>query len=833
MDSLTGCQGAPGKRRPQGWDPNRVFLSHAASDKARFVDELYRRLRSEALDVWYDSHELLGGDIQDEKILDEDLPSCGVFVSVLSENSQQSAYVAQEIAVADGCRRDRHCKIILVVLDDAEVPRRLRPTHYIKIADTDSFDAEFEKLVRSIRAASRDLAARLPDVSDYVGVNLPLPPDPFFNREKELAALDGALRKSRERTLPRAAVLAGLPGAGKSALAAQWANAIAGDFDDPALRVDFLPRGRSVVPDIEDIVGGLVRHLGGPEAVPARPADAIPTYRRLTSHKRLLLLAENVTQPAQLAQIMPPGPGSLVVATTTAFFDTTGEQYFDLPPIQELSSSDAAEMLRAFAGPRDRDEPREDWEQLAHACGCLPIALAVCGARLRDRPTWSVRFLLEDLRRVEAPFSALIGDADSGPMRVFEHAYRDFDAEAQSMYCRLGSFRGSTLTVPTAAALSGQSPSDAERILDMLFAHGMLIERAPRRYQIHPIVHEHMRSAFERHESTRTSEECVVGLLEWYLGAARRIDRAIAPERLRIDADDELRPRDDIPRPGTPAEANQWYLAERENIIAVLEDAADLGAHRHVWRMAEALWLPQSNMRLFADWIACSRSGAVAARECGNAAAEARLLSHLARAYAEQGCHERAREEMRSADRCLDTVTHPLLEASITEFRGSLALLEGELRLARKHFARARRQMSRLGNVRGAAIANMYLARAHNARGARRRAHRVAKNAIRGFRKIGDSVNEAKADLSRVRALTSTRRPMRALDDVCTVIAALKREGLRFDEAQAHELAHRVIDCGGDQDCAHLRQAFQIYRKLGHARAEQLEPLVCANSAER
>ena len=832
MESLNGDQSAPSQRRPPGWDPQRVFLSHAARDKARFVDELFRKLSFEGLDVWYDSSELLGGDIQDKKILDEDLPSCGVFVVVLTKNSIGSAYVAQEIAVADGCRRDLHCTIIPVVVDGVPVPRSLRPTTYIRVANTDSFETEFERLVRSIRAASRRLESGLSDMSSHISLELPLPPEQFINREKELAALDGVMQETRAHSQPRAAVLAGLPGAGKSALAAQWVRSVRDEFDDPALTVDFAPRGRSVVPDVNDVVGGLVRRLGGPEAVPANPSEVIPAYRRLTDDKRLLLLVENISQLAQLEQVMPHGRGSLVVATTTTLFDPGSERHITPLPVGELEPFDAAVMLRTLAGRREGDEPQEDWEELAHACGCLPVALAVCGVRLRDRRTWSVRYLIEDLQDVKAPISLLIGDVSGGPTRVLERTYRDFDVELQRFYRRLGAFSGATLTAPTAAALAGASPSIAGRLLEDLLAHRLLIEDAPRRYRIHPIVQEHMRSAFARLESSRSSEECVSALLDWYLGAVRRIDRALAPERLRIDADDDLMARDDIPQPATTAEANDWYLAERQNVIPIVEDAADLGMHRQVWRIAEALWLPHSNMRLFADWITCSRLGAVAAHESGNAAAEARLRSHLARAYAGQDDHERAQVEMATATACLEATTHPLLAASITEFWGTCALFANDLRRARKYLARARRQMSRLGNARGVAIANLHLARTHNARQAHRRARRAAESAIRGFEQIGDGVNVAKARMSRAVALVSLKGSRSVLAELRSTIDALAREGLRFDEAQLHELAHKTLRGDHAEAHGHVQRAYQIYRELGHADAERLEPRVLPRDAE-
>ena len=829
-----GGQSSSSHDRPVGWSAHRTFLSHAASDKERFVDELHQRLCLEVQDVWYDRNRLRGGDLVDRKILDQALPSCGVFVVVLSKDSVERPYVNDEIDIALRLRREGHCSIIVVVLDGADVPRRLGSALYIAISDTAQFDVEFDELVRSIRAAAADHATGLPDMSSYIGLDLPLPPRHFVNRENDLARLDGMLSDLEERRNPRAAVLSGLPGTGKSALAAQWASAARMHFDDPALSVDFVPHGRTVVPDIQDVVASLVRRIGGVDAVPSDPAETVAVYRRLTSGKRMLLLADNVTLASQLEQIMPQGEGSLVVATATGPIEAHYGLNVEVLAVDVLALADAAVMLREFAGRPAQAASQEEWEELAHGCGRLPLALAVCGARLRDRPTWSVRFMIDELKRAEAPMSTFIGDVPGAPAKVFDRAYREFDSEFQRFYRRLGVFPGATLSAPTAGALTGVSAEVAEHRLDQLWRLHLLKETAPRRYQIHAIVQEHMRGLLGSDETSGAREERVAGLLEWYLGAVRRADRAISVSRLRIDQEDDSRSRTDLPDLATPAAATVWYLTERRNIVPLLEAAADLGLHRHVWRIAEALWLPLSSLRLYSDWVTCDSLGVVAAGACDNPAAEARLRSHLARAYADQGRHALASEEMSRAEQCLRAKAHPELAASIDEFRGVCALRRGDLRDAKRLLALARKRMSHLHNERGVAIVDMHLAGVFNRQEARRRALKFADRAIQGFELIGDEVNLAKAHLARTRALVGAKDSKGAVPELLITIRRLRDAGLRFDEANAHEMAAEELQAVGDEDASanHVQRAYQIYRDLGHARAENLESSLLVGAAE-
>lgn len=63
--------------------PPKVFISHAAADKERFVIEFATRLRTNGVDAWVDQWEMNPGDSLVDKIFAEGLGGCQAMVVVL------------------------------------------------------------------------------------------------------------------------------------------------------------------------------------------------------------------------------------------------------------------------------------------------------------------------------------------------------------------------------------------------------------------------------------------------------------------------------------------------------------------------------------------------------------------------------------------------------------------------------------------------------------------------------------------------------------------------------------------------------------------------------
>ena len=814
----------------------RVFISHNTADKERFVNGLAERLRDAGVEVWYDKWELLPGDSLVDLIFNEGLGHSDVVIAVLSSNSIESNWVRKELNVATIKTIWGQCKIIPVVLDGVPVPESLIDTLYQQIPDTDSYDEEFGLILagisRPLNTAAVGKAQGLRP-GNKTPHQLPVAPRRFVNRERELARLDGVLNESKGATYPCVAVLVGLPGMGKSALAAHWSNSVRGEFSDGELYIDFAPRGSDTVPDIGDIMASLLRDLGVVvDAVPADLASQRATFERLTDSKRLLIVAENISEAAQLKLALPQGHGSMVVATTNHYIGELAIDGAEMVELQALDRDDAIAVLKGISGSRNRDDSHEELGELSDVCGGLPIALAVCGAQLGHHPKWSVRDLIDDIRSADDALVALGGDHSHSFKRAVDAVYRSFGDDLRHFYGSLDLFPGQTLGIPTSAVIAGVAPHEADRMLRALHDAQLLIEVEPHRYQAHGLVREHMKTAFAEVASPGDAEQRGADLVEWYYGSVRCADLAIAENRLRIAPDEEIASPVEFPRFESPSQPFEWYMMERHNIVAVMHLADRLGLHHRVWQMAVSLWRMFSDQRLLADWRECDLLGVEAAVMCENRDAEARLRSELARALAELGEHEQAQDEMSLSRKLVEQSENLTLRASVTEFHGTCAFLAGLNTDAMAAYDSARAQMQELGNERGVAIADLQRCRVFTAMGRYPDALDTARRCQSAFEQLGDTANTAKAAFEVVRALRGSEESGDVSRELQWAIDMLEQSGLDFHLAQAHELSAQVYaTLRNPQEAARHRQsAYRLFRKLGHQHAERLEPLVLADS---
>ncbi len=100
----------------------------------------------------YAAWALLDGDSLTDRIFEHGIADAEVFIVVLSQNSIGSNWVRAELDVGLVRRIGNKARLIPVVLDGVEPPVALEATLQRRIANTDSYDEEFEGLLRSIFA---------------------------------------------------------------------------------------------------------------------------------------------------------------------------------------------------------------------------------------------------------------------------------------------------------------------------------------------------------------------------------------------------------------------------------------------------------------------------------------------------------------------------------------------------------------------------------------------------------------------------------------------------------------------------------------------------------
>ncbi|MGY4927407.1 BTAD domain-containing putative transcriptional regulator [Streptomyces sp. 900105755] len=129
---------------------------------------------------------------------------------------------------------------------------------------------------------------------------LPPAPGDFVGRERLRERLGLALRPGGEAVA--LAVLSGIGGVGKTALALRVAHGIRAGYPDGQLYVDLRGDGGSPA-DPADVLVGFLLALGMPAArIPAAPTARAGAYRTLTADRRILVVLDNASDTARVTQ---------------------------------------------------------------------------------------------------------------------------------------------------------------------------------------------------------------------------------------------------------------------------------------------------------------------------------------------------------------------------------------------------------------------------------------------------------------------------------------------------------------------------------------------------
>ncbi|MFE1442814.1 BTAD domain-containing putative transcriptional regulator [Streptomyces sp. NPDC058739] len=480
---------------------------------------------------------------------------------------------------------------------------------------------------------------------------LPPPPAHFTGRTGVRDDLLGTLAR------PSAvAVVSGMAGVGKSALALHVAHGLRERFPDGQLYVNL----HGATPGMTPLTPGqalaaLLRDLGTePRRIPEHPDAAAALLRSLLAPARTLMVLDDAANAAQVRPLLPAGPGCAVIVTSRSPLTALdGAVRFPLSP---LSDEDSAALLRAVSG-RDGLDPGHPLVGLA---GRLPLALRVVAARLAARRALTPEVLAGQLAATEGRLHHLEYD-DLSVRRSLAVAHealaasdREADRDAAAALGRIGALDLPAYGVPLLARLLGTDERRAEAALDRLVDVALLEETAYGRYAPHDLVRDFARELAhsaqdgepaatgpDRHTAAGPDDETAEAALRWYAAVAERILTAILEPGL--DLDDRRRPTvaqppghaadvTAVPPFGSPEEAFAWADGELANIVALAERRAGAGraTDARLSTLLRLLFPCLHRSGRVAEMEVLGRAALTVARRLGDAAAEAYALGDLA-----------------------------------------------------------------------------------------------------------------------------------------------------------------------------------------------------------
>lgn len=445
----------------------------------------------------------------------------------------------------------REARTVLVTELGVEPGPELTRQHAAILKDDPSLDRP------AVRGGAGDWTAicQLPsDIGDFVG------------REQELESLSSVMLGSRADA-PVIAAVHGTPGVGKSTLAVHLAHRLRPHFPDGQLFLR-LAGGSPTPRDPSDLLAELLRalHVDG-ASIPESRDERAALYRSRLADRAVLLLLDDAADEAQVRPLLPGTPHSAVLTTSRSRLMLEGAAVLSLDP---PSSTEARDLLAQMAGAARIESDPDAAHAILRACGRLPLAIRIAGARLAARPAWPLRDLaarLEDTRR-------RLDELALGQLSVranFAVSYAALPPAARRAFRLLGLAGFESAAEWSVAALLGEPGGNADTAIEALVLGGLLTPggtdtAGQPRYGMHDLLRVYARDLADVEENEQQRHQAVCGLV------TECLDRVRAAVR-------------DLPRPAAPpppcspprrAVGYEWLAAERHNLVATVALAVEL-----------------------------------------------------------------------------------------------------------------------------------------------------------------------------------------------------------------------------------------------------------------
>lgn len=245
--------------------------------------------------------------------------------------------------------------------------------------------------------AKADAVSDVPKV-----VQLPAAVTNFTGRQSSIDHLVDLLSSGEEEGVP-VAVISGIQGVGKTALAVHVAHTMHARFPDGQLYAEL--RGYDQEPATpESVLAGFLRAFGMPaNLVPEGLAERSALFRSLLANRRILLLLDNVKDAAQVHMLLPGTPGCAAIVTSRhKLADLTSANLIDL---DVMKPDEALALFTAVVGSERVGPESTAAMDIVAACGFRPLVVRIVAAKLASELSWTVASLRDRITGKGKPAS--------------------------------------------------------------------------------------------------------------------------------------------------------------------------------------------------------------------------------------------------------------------------------------------------------------------------------------------------------------------------------------------------------------------------------------------
>ncbi|MET9241096.1 BTAD domain-containing putative transcriptional regulator [Nonomuraea sp. NPDC003709] len=616
--------------------------------------------------------------------------------------------------------------------------------------------------------------------------------------------------------------VSGIGGVGKTALAVHVAHLAEDLFPDGQLYADL--RGytdEATVP--ESALGGFLRALGiPPDIVPDGLPERAALYRSILADRRILVLLDNARDAEQVSQLLPGSPGCAAIVTSRGkLADLPSARLIDL---DVMEPGEALSLFASVAGAERVSAEHGAAMDVVAACGFLPLAVRIVAARLAARPSWTVASLVPRLADEQRRLDELrVGNL--AVEATFALGYGQL-APAQARAFRLLSLsKGPDISTGAAAAVLSVSQFEAESVLESLVDASLLEAPAPGRYRFHDLLKLFARRQLDKTEPPEAKARALHRLLGFYLASAQSA-HSLAYEGSMIPAN--IVTISEGLSFTSVDEAVAWLIAEGDSLFAAINQAAASAVAGEQLLPAgdllvamEPLLEAGTHTREFAQG---TRAVLSAAQRLGDQGSELRSRYVLGRVLfadnqlkAAEG-HFRVVHELSTA-RGEKIVTGEVLNA--------LAVVVGRQRRhieALELFDAAMRFYRANDVPAGEALVLSYSARDHLGLGRPADAIAAAEKGLALFTEIGSGAGTARARYHLGIVLSRVGRLTEAVHHHAECLAFFRASKQRvWEQRVCSRLAETFIAAGRHPEAVrHAEQALVVSREIGHPYGEAL-----------
>lgn len=607
---------------------------------------------------------------------------------------------------------------------------------------------------------------------------------PYINNERPLGELDRWFTDGGTKV----AVVRGAPGSGRTSLATQWVQTNRAKYPDGQFFVrlasgpDGAERERSALREL------LLANGWAPDEIPTSLDGLANGWRSCSDGKRIAMVIDDALTAAQVRSLLPGAGDSAVLVTEAGRLGSlrasANATFVDIDPMAEPA---ARELLRRIAGDRIAEEPAAVGE-LIELCAGSTIALCVVATLLAERE-WPVQRLAAKLRREEHTLRALSKDESLSVSVVFDAAYERLGKLARECYQVLGVHPGvGDVSADAVAAALGEPEEEVADALDDLVRARLAIESADGRFLLSGLV--------KRHAAAKADGDFVRPLIGYYADHAVATAWAMLPDRVWH--------KTLLPPAGVHADES-WADAEQDNLRAVVAESFRRGEFESVCRFGIALWPFYERGGHAQDMAAVNELGVRAARERGDALAEAVLGFQLGFAHRQRGDLERAVQAFGEALELARRTANAELEATALESLGLARLDQHLLSDAARLLGESLELALQLDDPRRLALARFHLAKALPP------ARALPLLAEARLALAAEPGNLAKIDLWRGRKLIESGK----LDEAAGILRGITAISRERGEVLC-ELAEIAVERGDVASArAQLTEAVEIFRQRG------------------